>query len=624
MSCLPREALAFSKTMIAERRVLPLEGGLMTTLKVRAQEQAIERRFTQLAIPADREVGEAARAIASDQVAERISGRLSDEQAHALQVITGPERGAILVGPAGTGKGVVLDAAARAEQLTGHQTFGVAVSWSTAERLGRDSPALAESTFSIDALIARVQHGQLTVDQDTTIYLDEAGMADTARLDRLTEIVERTGAKLVAIGDSAQLPSIGAGGMFDRLAEIAPSAQLSNIRRTLDPAEQQAWADLRAGRSDKAMAHYHARGQLHMADTRDNAVEHAVQDWAKLTETHPIEEVALISDASNQEIHRLNARAQHLRAQREELGDLEVPVPGVHYGVRQGDRVVMIEQHREHGQERIENGSRGEVLDITPDGDVLIEFDITGRQANTHRRRPRPCTTRVRATHPPCARRDRHPHPRRHRRLANQQGARLRRGLPRPPRHPLVRLPRRPRNRRTRHRPHPTTRRKHGPQPRTDPIARAPRAGRPRLRARLSPHDRAQPHQPSTGHRARHQPHRPTTDTGANTMSQRLQIVLPDPVALQLHELAAGADTPPSTLAGQMVRNDVALAAKDGKVRPLRPAPVLVGGKGSNRAPWLEPYGGDTDWRQQMWGEIVALHGRYPVQLERAQGPLVD
>ena len=205
-------------------------------------------------------------------------------------------------------------------------------------------------------------------------------MADTARLDRLTEMVERTGAKLVAIGDSAQLPSIGAGGMFDRLAEIAPSAQLSNIRRTLDPAEQRAWADLRAGRSDKAMAHYHARGQLHMADTRDDAVEHAVQDWAKLTETHPIEEVALISDASNQEIHRLNARAQHLRAQREELGELEVQVPGVHYGVRQGDRVVMIEQHREHGQERIENGSRGEVLNITPGGDVLIEFDITGRQ----------------------------------------------------------------------------------------------------------------------------------------------------------------------------------------------------------------------------------------------------
>jgi conjugative relaxase-like TrwC/TraI family protein len=376
----PRDALAFSRSMIAERRVLPLEGGLMTTLAVRAREQAVERRFTQLAQAADRDVGVVAREIASDTVAERIGGRLSDEQAHALEVITGPERGAILIGPAGTGKGVVIDAAARAEQLTGHQTLGVAVSWSTAERLGRDSPALSQQVFSVDALISRVEHGQLKVHEDTTIYFDEAGMADTNRLDRLTEVIEQTGAKLVAVGDAAQLPSIGAGGMFDRLAEIAPSTELSDIRRTLDPQEQPAWADLRAGRSDRAMAHYHSRGQLHMTDTRDEAVEHAVQAWAKLTENHPISEVALISDASNQEIHRLNARAQHYRAQRGELGELEVEVPGVHYGIRQGDRVAMIEQHYEPGVERIENGSQGEVLNITPAGEALIEFGVTGRQ----------------------------------------------------------------------------------------------------------------------------------------------------------------------------------------------------------------------------------------------------
>jgi conjugative relaxase-like TrwC/TraI family protein len=376
----PREALAFSRAMIAERRVLPLEGGLMTTLAVRAREQAIERRFTKLAQAADRDVGEVAREIASDTVAERIGGHLSDEQTNALQVITGPERSTILVGPAGTGKGVVLDAAARAEQLRGHQTLGVAVSWSTAERLGRDSPALSQQVFSVDALVSRVEHGQVNVDADTTIYFDEAGMADTNRLDRLTQMVERTGAKLVAIGDAAQLPSIGAGGMFDRLTEIAPSAELSDIRRTLDPEEQRAWADLRAGRSDRAMAHYQARGQLHMADTRDQAVEQAVKSWATLTETHPIGEVALISDASNQEIHRLNARAQHYRAERGELGELEVEVPGVHYGIRQGDRVAMIEQHRQPGAERIENGSQGEVLHVTPAGEALIEFDVTGRQ----------------------------------------------------------------------------------------------------------------------------------------------------------------------------------------------------------------------------------------------------
>ncbi len=376
----PREALDLSRAMIAERRVFPLEGGLMTTLALRTREQAIERRFTMLAGTGGRDVGVEARALANDQIAERIGGRLSAEQAHALEVITGPERTAILVGPAGTGKGVVIDAAARAEQHVGHQTLGIAVSGSTAQRLGQDSPALAGQTLTLEALVSRVERGQLTVDQHTTIYFDEAGMADTDRLSRLTEVVEHTGSKLVAIGDAAQLPSIGAGGMFARLSDIAPSAELSNIRRTLDRDEQRAWADLRAGRSDRAMAHYHARGQLHMADTRDETVEQAAQNWATLTETHDPSEVALISDASNQEINRLNARAQHFRSDRGELGDLEVPVPGVHYGIRQGDRVALIDQHREPGVERIENGSRGEVLHIGESGEVLIEFDITGRR----------------------------------------------------------------------------------------------------------------------------------------------------------------------------------------------------------------------------------------------------
>jgi conjugative relaxase-like TrwC/TraI family protein len=371
------DALAKANRMIAERRVLPLEGGRMTTLTTRAKEQAIERTITQLAKPAGRDVGERARSTAADQLAERIGSRLSDEQLNALNVITGPERAAVLIGSAGTGKGVVIDAAARAEQMSGRATFGVAVSGSTAQRLGQDSPALAGTTLTLDALVARAERGRLAIDANTTIFFDEAGMVDSDRLHRLTEVVERTGAKLVAIGDGAQLPSIGAGGMFDRLTNIGPTATLSDVRRTLDPAEQRAWADLRAGRTDRAMAHYLRRGRLHMSDTRDQAVERAADAWASLTIELPIEQVALISDASNLEIDRLNARAQHHRAERGELGDIEVHVPGVHYGIRAGDRIAMIDQHHQPGAQRIENGAKGEVLDITDEGDVLIQFDAT-------------------------------------------------------------------------------------------------------------------------------------------------------------------------------------------------------------------------------------------------------
>jgi conjugative relaxase-like TrwC/TraI family protein len=177
----PQQAVARAQAMVAERRILPLEGGRMTTLAVRAKEQAIERRVARLAKPADREVGETAREIAAEQVNDRIAAHLSDEQTHALRVVTGPERAAVLIGPVGAGKGVVIDAAARAEQLVGRETVGVAVSWSTAERLGRDSPALAGQTFSVDALTARVEHGRIEIGSDTTIYFDETGRRAYAR-----------------------------------------------------------------------------------------------------------------------------------------------------------------------------------------------------------------------------------------------------------------------------------------------------------------------------------------------------------------------------------------------------------------------------------------------------------
>jgi conjugative relaxase-like TrwC/TraI family protein len=368
----PDEALAVTQEMVRDRRVLTLEGGRMTTLAVRAQEEAIERRSGLLAQSAGRDVGELARATASREVAERIAAPLSREQEQALRTVTGSERLAVLVGPAGTGKGVVIDAAARAEQIAGRETIGIAVSGSTAERLGADSPALAGRTLTLDAVVARADTGRVQVGAGTTVILDEAGMVDHKRMDALTELIERAGAKLIAVGDGKQLPSIGPGGMFDRIAGRAATAELADVRRTSDPAERRAWAALRAGEPERAMAHYQARGQLFFADTRDEAGEAAVQRWAELTETRDIREVALIADASNVEIDRLNARAQHLRAERGELGQREAPLPHQHYGLREGDLIAFTKQHRTPGEPRVENGTRGQVTRIHDQGLTVL------------------------------------------------------------------------------------------------------------------------------------------------------------------------------------------------------------------------------------------------------------
>ncbi len=315
-------------------------------------------------------------------VRRRYSGQVVEE--HAKDVIATEYRHTTARGVAGAQapdpqlhSHVVITAAVREDDRI------VAVAsrpiFRSARELGADSPALAGQTLTLDSLVARANTGAIHVGRDTTVILDEAGMVDHKRLDVLTELVEPSGAKLIAVGDGKQLPSIGPGGMFDRLTNHAPTAELADIHRTKDPADQRAWQALRAGEPERAMAHYASRGELHLSDTRDQAAEQAVQTWATLTEGRDIREVALIADASNQEIDRLNARAQHLRAERGELGHPEIPLPGVHYGLREGDLIAFTTQHRPRGQSRVENGTRGQVSAVHDRG-VTITLDGSERR----------------------------------------------------------------------------------------------------------------------------------------------------------------------------------------------------------------------------------------------------
>ena len=119
------------------------------------------------------------------------------------------------------------------------------------------------------------------------------------------------------------------------------------------------------------MAHYRSRGRLHMADRRDQAVEHAVREWARLTETNPIYEVALISDGSG---WAQDAGLSFRGGARD--GDPEEPDRARAHHEKVLDRRREPRPSVQNAGERVENGSQGEVLDVTPAGEVLVEFDV--------------------------------------------------------------------------------------------------------------------------------------------------------------------------------------------------------------------------------------------------------
>ena len=197
------------------------------------------------------------------------------------------------------------------------------------------------------------------------MILDEAGMVDHKRMDDLTELIERSGAKLVAVGDGKQLPSIGPGGMFDRIAHRAPT--LSWRRSIARATRRSARRGRRCGPGNRSgrWRTTAPAGQLFLTDTRDEAGEAAVKRWAELTETREIREVALITDASNVEIDRLNARAQHLRAERGELGQSRGASSRTSTtGCARATASRSPPSTDQPGQPRVENGARGEVTDI--------------------------------------------------------------------------------------------------------------------------------------------------------------------------------------------------------------------------------------------------------------------
>ena len=138
----PQQALAMTEELVAECTVLRLADERLTTARMRRLEADVEARVTRMREP------ELKRppidvADAMTVVQERLGVPLNDDQRVAIGRLAKARVG-VLVGPAGAGKGAVIDALAEAELAAGRQVVGVAVAGRTAQQLGEASPALAD------------------------------------------------------------------------------------------------------------------------------------------------------------------------------------------------------------------------------------------------------------------------------------------------------------------------------------------------------------------------------------------------------------------------------------------------------------------------------------------------
>jgi conjugative relaxase-like TrwC/TraI family protein len=343
--------------------ILELEDHTWTTRHLRELEQATvdiaERRAKEIVAP----VSEASLKQARREIGWELKGSLNQEQREALDTITGPGGMALLVGRAGTGKGVTISAAARAWKLEGCEVIGTSIAGSTAELL-KDTTKL-DKAYNSNELINGIENGSIKIGPKTVVIFDEAAMADTERHERLAQLTDQAHSKFFGAGDPAQLSAIGAGGIYKELLDRAPTAELKKVIRANHAWERTAWEQVRNGEPGPALAAYQANDRMNIHDTRVEATVAMVDHWDQVRKTLPGNEAVMITDATNLERDQVNAMAQERRIQAGELGAHQVELPGKPYGLRAGDEVIFTAQFRGPGQPLVKNGISATVIDTS-------------------------------------------------------------------------------------------------------------------------------------------------------------------------------------------------------------------------------------------------------------------
>jgi conjugative relaxase-like TrwC/TraI family protein len=311
------------------------------------------------------------RAITSKQV--EIDDVLSPGQREAIKRVCRSGRAVdVVVGVAGSGKTTAVDVAGSVLEATGYRVLGTATSGQATRVLAHEARLPARTMRS---LLHRLDHGQLTLDQRTVVVLDEASMTSDVDLARLLLSVERTGSKLVIVGDPRQLSPVGPGGalhaVLDRHPEIVTTLP-ENIRQR-DPAERVALDHLRDGNLQAAIGFYANNRRIHIAPARTEALAAMVDAWAADTASGHDTLMLAWRRASVADLNRL------ARARAEQLGwlagpDLLTP-DGGHYAV--GDSVVTLAPN--HRGELV-TSQRGQVVAVDQRATALTMLTDDGRR----------------------------------------------------------------------------------------------------------------------------------------------------------------------------------------------------------------------------------------------------
>lgn len=288
--------------------------------------------------------------------------KLTEEQKAAIRMVTN-EKFSLVLGGAGVGKTTVLGGILRVLEECCWSVVQLALAGRAAKRMGE---ATGRPAMTIAKFLLGVRSGKLVLAAQTLLVVDEASMLDLPTLYRILSYLPN-GARLLLIGDPAQLPPIGFGLTFHRLATSisVPKTQLKQVHRQAASSGIPAVAaDIRQHRFPPLGGFAGARPGVSAIECHRSLIVSNLFELAQAWEGNDWRVIGSVKNG-RAGVNDINASFhQRCSTGRKRLDG---------YWFAEGDPIVFLRNDYERG---LMNGSLGRIIEVLPaEGALVVDFE---------------------------------------------------------------------------------------------------------------------------------------------------------------------------------------------------------------------------------------------------------
>lgn len=320
---------------------------------------------------------------------------LDDDQERAAAAVASANPLVVIEGAAGSGKTTMLKTAIAVAAAEGRSTRVVTPTKKAADvaaqELGIPTDSVAALVYAHgfrwnnDGVWTRLRSGDTDPETGSTypgpvtearlakgerIVVDEAGMLDQDSALALLRIADEAGVTIALVGDRAQLPAVGRGGVLDFAARLTPAVvDMTSLHRFTDDDYAALTLELRRGRNPAAVFdQLNALGLIKLHESDDDMQE-------AIAKTACTEDA--ITAATNDESRMLNERIRAERIDRGEVDDVRTVFGSDGLPIGAGD---VIQTRRNESTLGVANRQTWTVQHVGVDGALSVVETVNGRK----------------------------------------------------------------------------------------------------------------------------------------------------------------------------------------------------------------------------------------------------